>query len=101
MTGVDTDDFVLSSDSTGGVSNSNNTVSSEQFTQTRSPALAISDLQTVSDTLTIPDSGTVTAVSVTVNISHTYIGDLKVDLIAPDGTVKTLHSGYRRQTQTT
>ena len=93
MTGVDTDDFVLSSDSTGGVSNSNNTVSSEQFTQTRSPALAISDLQTVSDTLTIPDSGTVTAVSVTVNISHTYIGDLKVDLIAPDGTVKTLHSG--------
>ena len=93
VTGVDTDDFVLSSDSTGGVSNSNNTVSSEQFTQTRSPALAISDLQTVSDTLTIPDSGTVTAVSVTVNISHTYIGDLKVDLIAPDGTVKTLHSG--------
>ena len=92
VTGVDTDDFVLSSDSTGGEGNSNNTVSSEQFTQTRSPTLAISDLQTVSDTLTIPDSGTVTAVSVTVNISHTYIGDLKVELVAPDGTVKTLHN---------
>ena len=92
VTGVGTDDFVLSSDSTGGGGNSNNTVSSEQFTQTRSPTLAISDLQTVSDTLTIPDSGTVTAVSVTVNISHTYIGDLKVELVAPDGTVKTLHN---------
>ncbi|OOQ54408.1 hypothetical protein AFM16_05180 [Streptomyces antibioticus] len=27
-----------------------------------------------------------------VNIVHTYIGDLKVDLIAPDGTVYTLHN---------
>ncbi|MEU9714298.1 S8 family serine peptidase [Streptomyces sp. NPDC047976] len=27
-----------------------------------------------------------------VNIAHTYIGDLKVDLIAPDGTVYTVHN---------
>ena len=93
VTGVGTDDFVLSSGSTGGGNNNNNTaISSEQFAQTRSPALAISDLQTVSDTLTIPDSGTVTAVSVTVNISHTYIGDLRVEIVAPDGMVKTLHN---------
>ncbi|MGX1548303.1 proprotein convertase P-domain-containing protein, partial [Streptomyces adustus] len=25
-------------------------------------------------------------------IKHTYIGDLKVDLVAPDGTVYTLHN---------
>ena len=102
VTGVGTDDFVLSSGSTGGGNNNNNTaISSEQFTQTRSPALAISDLQTVSDTLTIPDSGTVTAVSVTVNISHTYIGDLRVELVAPDGMVKTLHNMAQAATQTT
>ncbi|MFD9302036.1 S8 family serine peptidase [Streptomyces sp. NPDC060048] len=27
-----------------------------------------------------------------VNIAHTYIGDLKVDLVAPDGTVYTVHN---------
>ncbi|MEU2390509.1 S8 family serine peptidase [Streptomyces sp. NPDC007369] len=33
-----------------------------------------------------------TALKVGVKIVHTYIGDLKVDLIAPDGTVYTLHN---------
>ncbi len=32
------------------------------------------------------------ATSVAVNIIHTYIGDLKVDLIAPDGSVYVLHN---------
>ena len=92
VTGVGTDDFALSSDSTGGENNNNAASISEQFTQTRSPSSPITDNQNTSDTITIPDSGTATAVSVTVNISHTYIGDLKVELVAPDGTVKTLHN---------
>ncbi len=37
----------------------------------------------------MPDSGTATSVSVAVDVTHTYIGDLKIDLIAPDGTTKT------------
>ena len=91
VTGVDAADFALSSGSTGG-----GTSASGQFNQTRSPALAITSNNTVSDTITVPDSGTATSVSVTVDVSHTYIGDLKVDLIAPDDTTKTLHnrSGY-------
>ena len=93
VTGVDTDDFVLSSDSAGGGNNNNNTaVSSEQFMQTQSPSSPITDNHDTSDTITVPNSGTVTSVSVTVDISHTYIGDLKVELVAPDGTVKTLHN---------
>ncbi|MEV0989134.1 S8 family serine peptidase [Streptomyces sp. NPDC049949] len=32
------------------------------------------------------------ALKVNVNIVHTYIGDLKVDLVAPDGSVYTLHN---------
>ena len=49
-------------------------------------------MATVSDIITIPDSGTATSVSVSVDITHTWIGDLKIDLIAPDGTVKTLRN---------
>ena len=91
VTGVDTDDFVLSPDSAGGGGNGNAT-SSEQFTQTRSPSSPITNNNDISDTIKVPNSGTVTSVSVTVNISHTYIGDLKVELVAPDGTIKTLHN---------
>ena len=92
VTGVDTNDFALSSDSTGGGNNDTTTaISSEQFTQTRSPDLAIPGVVTVSDTITVPDSGTATSVSVSVDIAHTWIGDLLVELIAPDGTAITLH----------
>ena len=88
VTGVDTTDFTLSPDSTGG--SANNT--SEQFTQTQSPSLAIPDMTTVSDTIAVPDSGTATSVSVSVYITHAWIGDLLVELIAPDGTTRTLHN---------
>ena len=88
VTGVDTSDFTLSPDSTGG--SVNNT--SGQFTQTQSPSLAIPDMTTVSDTIAVPDSGTATSVSISVDITHTWIGDLLVELIAPDGTTKTLHN---------
>ena len=91
VTEVDTYDFVLSPDSTGG-GNNNNAASSEQFTQTRSPSSPITDNHDTSDAITVPNSGTVTSVSVTVNISHTFIGDLKVELVAPGGTIKTLHN---------
>ena len=87
VTGVDSADFALSLGSTGGTSTSHG-----QFTQTRSPSLAITQGNTVSDAITVPDSGTATSVSVSVDVSHTYIGDLKIDLIAPDGTTKTLHN---------
>ena len=89
VTGVDAADFALSSGSTGGTGTSTGT---EQFTQTRSPALAITQANTISDTITVPGSGTATSVSVAVNVTHTYIGDLKIDLIAPDGTTKTVHN---------
>ena len=88
VTGVTVSDFTLSSDSAGGESTSTST---GQFTQTRSPNLTIPDLATVSDTITVSSSGTATSVSVEVDITHNYIGDLKIDIIAPDGTSITLH----------
>ncbi|WP_234379897.1 S8 family peptidase [Streptomyces caniscabiei] len=55
---------------------------------------------TVADNATVESPIAVTGVTgnapatlkVGVDIKHTYIGDLKVDLVAPDGTVYTLHN---------
>jgi subtilisin family serine protease len=55
---------------------------------------------TVGDHTTVESPITVSGVTgnapatlkVGVDIKHTYIGDLKVDLVAPDGTVYTLHN---------
>jgi len=54
----------------------------------------IPDLSTVQSTITISGcNGNASAAStVTVNIIHTWIGDLVVDLIAPNGTVYNLHN---------
>ena len=89
VTGVTASDFVLSPSSTGG-GDTATTPSTGQFTHTRSPNLAIRDLQTVSDTMTVSNSGTATSILVAVDITHTYIGDLQIKLIAPDGTSRTL-----------
>ena len=91
VTGVTASDFILSPGSTGGGGTAI-TPSAEQFTHTRSPNLTIPNTQTVSDTMTVSNSGTATSISVAVDITHTYIGDLKIDLIAPDGTSRTLHN---------
>jgi subtilisin family serine protease len=47
---------------------------------------AIPDLQTVLFTLTVPDSTPVEALSVAVDLKHTYIGDLVVTLQPPVGS---------------
>ncbi|OLZ71204.1 peptidase S8 [Streptomyces amritsarensis] len=55
---------------------------------------AIGDNTTVESSLTVSGvtGNAPTTLKVGVNIVHTYIGDLKVDLIAPDGSVYTLHN---------
>ena len=87
VTGVDEDDFVLSPGSTG----KHLITPPNWLIQTNSPALAIPYQITVSDTITVLDSGTAASVAVAVNITHQNTRYLKVDLVAPDGTVSTLH----------
>ena len=83
VTGVDAGDFALSPDSGSGPG---------QFMHTRTPGLAIPDnAAAVSDMITVPGFGTATSVSVSVDIAHPFIGDLMVELVAPDGTARTLH----------
>ena len=91
VTGVDVSDFALSPNSTGGGASATG-----QFAQTSEPALPIPDRSTIRDAITVGQSGNATSVSVAVDVTHTYIGDLKIDIIAPDGTTRTLHdrTGY-------
>ena len=46
----------------------------------------------VISSIDIDEDGTLTELRIQVNISHTYIGDLRVDLIAPDNSVVVLHN---------
>jgi PKD repeat protein len=72
------------------------TVSSTGGTQTytNSGDYTISDNATVESPITV--SGRTgngqASTPVAVNIVHTYIGDLKVDLVAPDGSIYVLHN---------
>jgi subtilisin-like proprotein convertase family protein len=62
--------------------------------QTNGTNANVTDFTTAETTVTLSGcSGNASASSkVAVAIVHTYIGDLKVDLVAPDGSVYTLHN---------
>jgi serine protease len=63
-------------------------------TYTNGTDVAVGDNATVNSPITVSGrSGSgLASTSVAVNIVHTYIGDLKVDLVAPDGSVYVLHN---------
>ncbi|MDX2117052.1 MAG: proprotein convertase P-domain-containing protein [Planctomycetota bacterium] len=54
--------------------------------------VAIPDNTTVQSTLYIPDSFCIADLDVQLNISHTFIGDLIVELVGPTGTTVRLHN---------
>lgn len=63
-------------------------------TYSSSTDVTISDNSTVESTITVSNrtgNGSATT-PVTVEILHTYIGDLKAELVAPDGSVYVLHN---------
>ncbi len=73
------------------------TVNPESLTQvsyTNNTVIAIPDYPTpgISSNINVPDALTVWNVACTVNITHTYIGDLVVTLKSPTGTQSILHN---------
>lgn len=54
--------------------------------------IAISDNTTITSTILVPDNYCIADVDVQVSITHTYIGDLTVDLTSPQGTTVRLHN---------
>ncbi len=67
---------------------------SQVLTFSAAPAVAIPDNNTtgVTSTINVPNSMTITSVSVSVGITHTFQGDLEVALIGPDNTTVLLHN---------
>lgn len=58
----------------------------QSFNQTNSTVLPITDNQTTSSAINVSGlTAPPTDVNVTVNLTHTYLGDLTIDLVAPDG----------------
>ncbi|MFM7808009.1 MAG: proprotein convertase P-domain-containing protein, partial [Planctomycetota bacterium] len=53
---------------------------------------AVADNSTVYSYITVPDDVCIGDLDVAVDITHTYIGDLIVEVTSPAGTVVTLHS---------
>ena len=68
--------------------------SNQVLTFSAAPALAIPDNNTtgVTSTINVANSMTITSVSVSVGITHTFQGDLEVALIGPDNTTVLLHN---------
>ena len=83
VTGVDAGDFELAPGSPGA----NHT----KHAYSSSPSLHVPYDVYRNDTIAVTDSGTASSVSASVDITHEYIGDLLVQLVAPDGTARTLH----------
>jgi subtilisin-like proprotein convertase family protein/subtilisin family serine protease len=71
-----------------------NVATEETLRQSSSPALNIPDNDPagVSNKLNISQALTLSSVKVSVDITHTYIGDLRVTLITPSGTAVVLHN---------
>ncbi len=57
-----------------------------------SPSIAINDNSSFSTTITVPDGFCIADLDVELDITHTYIGDLIVNLQSPEGTVVRLHN---------
>lgn len=65
----------------------------------RTPNLTVpdNDAAGVVDTITVARDGKVKGVKVEVDLKHTWIGDLDVSLVAPDGTAVKLHARGGRE----
>lgn len=69
-------------------------VAGATFTFSNSPALAIVDNTTVSDTITVSGVGASTFdVDVTIAATHTWCADMQIRLVSPSGTIVPLSSG--------
>ena len=95
-------DYTLTITGTGGVITKSRTVTLtvrpegtvvNTYNSTDTPiSIPDNDPFGIDSFINVPDSLTISDLSVSVNITHTFIGDLVVILTSPSGTVKTLHS---------
>lgn len=77
------------------------TPTQQTFRRASSPALEIPDNNSIGarDTINFSEASVVSSVKVTVDITHTYIGDLRLTLTAPSGVSVTLSDRNGGNTQ--
>ncbi|GAB4562576.1 MAG: S8 family serine peptidase [Haliangiales bacterium] len=94
-------DYTLSVTGTSGAITKSRTVSltvrpegtiEKSFTNSTQVSLPDNDPVGVTSTIDVPDSLTISGTTVEVNITHTFIGDLIIDLTSPAGTTTRLHN---------
>ena len=59
-------------------------------TYSTSPALFVPDVSTVTSTISVPDTGTVNSITVTLTLHHPQIADVQIRLTDPSGAVSKL-----------
>jgi len=62
------------------------------YTSTPNGDIPDNDPNGLPDVIQVPDAGRVQEIQVNLDISHTWIGDLRIQLIAPNGTSVLLHN---------
>lgn len=62
------------------------------YSNTTPVSIPDNDATGITSTITVPDAYTVFGTDVSVDITHTWIGDLIVELTSPSGTTVTLHN---------
>ena len=69
--------------------------------QASQPNLSVpdNDPSGITDTITVASSGALKDIKVSIDLRHTYVGDLDVKLIAPNGTEVKLHARGGRNAQ--
>ena len=83
-----------STSATQSASNSQQACPTQIKYKTATPKLTIpddSDKQDTTSSVNVTEDDTIKSLSVSVDITHTYISDLVVKLVSPDGTTITLH----------
>jgi|GEM_PF-186945 len=67
---------------------------SDEIRALRSPRLAIPDNNAagIADATSVTEAGVARSISVRVDITHSYVGDLRLELVAPDGTTALLQN---------
>ena len=62
------------------------------FTNTNTQSIPDNDTAGIASEITVPDAGAISSLKATVDITHSYKGDLRVTLVAPNGEQVTLHN---------
>ena len=68
-------------------------VNGNYLSASSSPSIVINGSVPHSDTIAIATISTVAGLNVDIDITHTFIGDMEIDLTSPGGTILRLHNG--------